>query len=124
MELVTPNGAPAVAGQPIHEPRVFRRQRDRLNEEFKRILQEYIHDRDPKEDAVVDVIPDLPALRRRYGHEYLEIARKVKEENVGMVVDPDDMFKRIDQMEADLKRKQMLTQPLDEEALAFFSWNQ
>ena len=101
----------------MHEPRVFRRDRDELSKQFTRILGEFLVCLQGKDEPSVPntlAVADRDALRRRYGHEFAEILHQAKRRNLALEGDDQAMYKRIDEVYRELDMRTWLTTPMNE----------
>jgi hypothetical protein len=114
MELIKADGAPATTEKVVHEPRAFRRDRDQLEAELKRLQGEYLVDVSPKEGDQGTAVPDLAAARRKYGHEYAETVHKLKKHNVALQADDQVMYNWIDAVQAQATLRMKLATPMEE----------
>jgi len=114
MHLTTPSGAPVASDKPVHEPRMFKRDKERIEAEFTRLIQEYIAECTPLEGGNDVAKPDVAAIRFSKGSEFQETVRRITAQNATIGADPDAVFKRIDEMQADLVKRTRLATPMDE----------
>lgn len=125
MTLITPGGDLATT-KPKHEPRAFRRDRDQLQNEHDRLLNEFIEDISPQEGKPEVAKADVQAARRKYGHEYAETVHKLKAGNITLNADDQLLYKAIDSILEQMDRKIRLSTAIDQlpDGLEYFDFRE